>query len=156
MQLQSDANAGSLNVLVIHEILPHADRHGADVQWMQMLAELRAQGHRVTHVARSGVNRERYAPEVERLGIRVLAPDAERMRYAGYDFPETWRFDDLLRRESFDLAILALWFWNGISIPEHYMNEIRVLSPRTFIAVLTDDQHGLRELPDGAAHATLE
>jgi hypothetical protein len=27
---------------VIHEILPHADRHGADVQWMQVLAELRA------------------------------------------------------------------------------------------------------------------
>jgi tetratricopeptide (TPR) repeat protein len=136
----------SLNVLVIHEILPHADRHGADVQWMQMLVELRAQGHRVTHVARSGVNSERYAPEVERLGIRVLAPDAERMRFTGYDLPETWRFDALLRREHFDLAILALWFWNGISIPEHYMNEIRALSPHTFIAVLTDDQHALREL----------
>lgn len=68
---------------MIHEILPHADRHGADVQWMQVLAELRAQGHQMTHVARSGVNRDRYAPEVERLGIRVLAPDAERMRYAG-------------------------------------------------------------------------
>lgn len=145
-QSQSDTSTSQLNVLVIHEILPHADRHGADVQWMQMLAELRAQGHRVTHVARSGVNRERYAPDVERLGIRVLTPDSERMRYAGYDFPATWRFDDLLRCESFDLAILALWFWNGISIPEHYMNEIRVLSPRTFIAVLTDDQHGLREL----------
>ncbi len=135
-----------LNVLVIHEILPHADRHGADLQWMQMLTELRAQGHRVTHIARSAVNSERYAPEVERLGIRVLAPDAERMRFVGYDFPLAWRFEELLQREHFDLAILALWFWNGISIPEHYMNEIRALSPPTFIAVLTDDQHALREM----------
>ncbi len=135
-----------LNVLVIHEILPHPDRHGADVQWMQMLQELRAQGHRVTHIARSGVNRERYAPEVERLGIRVLCPDAERMRFAGYDLPQTWRLDDVLRGERFDLAVLALWFWNGVSIPEHYMDEIRRISPHTFIAVLTDDQHGLREL----------
>jgi glycosyltransferase involved in cell wall biosynthesis/tetratricopeptide (TPR) repeat protein len=141
-----DNAPSSLNVLVIHEILPHADRHGADVQWMQMLTELRAQGHRVTHIARSSVNSERYAPEVERLGIRVLAPDAERMRFAGYDFAATWRFDKLLRREHFDLAILAHWFWNGISIPEHYVNEIRALSPRTFVAVLTDDQHALREL----------
>jgi len=23
-----------LNILVIHEMLPHPDRHGADVQWM--------------------------------------------------------------------------------------------------------------------------
>ncbi len=135
-----------LNVLVVHEILPHPDRHGADVQWMQMLQELRTQGHRVTHIARSGVNRERYAPQVERLGIRVLCPDAERMRFAGYDLPQTWRLDDVLRSERFDLAVLALWFWNGISIPEHYIDEIRAISPHTFIAVLTDDQHGLREL----------
>jgi glycosyltransferase involved in cell wall biosynthesis/tetratricopeptide (TPR) repeat protein len=138
--------ASPLNVLVIHEFLPHTDRHGADVQWMQMLKELRAQGHRVTHIARSAVNHDRYAPEVEQLGIRVFVPDAERMRFAGYDFPESWRLADVLARERFDLAILALWFWNGISIPEHYLNEIRLLSPRTFIAVLTDDQHGLREL----------
>jgi tetratricopeptide (TPR) repeat protein len=69
-----------LNVLVIHEFLPHADRHGADLQWVQMLAELRAQGHSVTHIARSDVGRDRYEQDVTRLGIRVLTPDAERMR----------------------------------------------------------------------------
>ncbi len=136
----------SLNVLVIHEFLPHADRHGADVQWMQMLQELRAQGHRVTHIARSDINRERYAPEVTRLGIRVLTPDAERVRFTGLDLPETWRLQELLQSERFDLAILAHWFWNGISIPEHYLQDIRALSPSTYITVLTDDQHGLREL----------
>jgi hypothetical protein len=38
---------------------------------MQMLGELRAQGHSITHIARSAVNRERYAPPLEALGIRV-------------------------------------------------------------------------------------
>jgi hypothetical protein len=134
-----------LNILVVHEMLPHPDRHGADVQWMQMLRELRAQGHKVVHVARSGVNRERYAAGVEALGIPVYAPDAERMRFLGFDFPVEWTFEQLLRENQFDLAILFHWFWNGISIPEHYMEEIRRCSPKTFIAVLTDDQQGVRE-----------
>ncbi|MGA7226143.1 MAG: glycosyltransferase [Candidatus Acidiferrales bacterium] len=135
-----------LNILVVHEMLPHPDRHGADVQWMQMLRELRAQGHEVVHVARSGVNRERYAAGVEELGIKVLAPDAERMRFLGFDFPVEWTFEQLLQQNKFDLAILFHWFWNGVSIPEHYMEEIRRLSPNTFIAVLTDDQQGVREM----------
>ena len=134
-----------LNILVIHEMLPHPDRHGADVQWMQILRELRAQGHKVVHVARSGVNRARYAAGVEELGIPVNCPDAERMRFLGFDFPVEWTFEGLLQENQFDLAILFHWFWNGISIPEHYMQEIRRCSPKTFIAVLTDDQHGLRE-----------
>ena len=135
-----------LNILVVHEMLPHPDRHGADVQWMQMLRELRAQGHEVVHVARSSVNGERYAAGVEELGIKVLAPDAERMRFLGFDFPVEWTFDQLMQQNKFDLAILFHWFWNGISIPEHYMEEIRRLSPKTFIAVLTDDQQGVREM----------
>ena len=51
-----------------------------------------------------------------------------------------------MQENEFDLAILFHWFWNGISIPEHYMQEIRQLSPKTFIAVLTDDQQGVREM----------
>ncbi|MGA7188312.1 MAG: glycosyltransferase family 4 protein [Candidatus Acidiferrales bacterium] len=113
---------------------------------MQMLRELRAQGHNVIHVARSGINRERYAAGVEELGIRVLAPEAERMRFLGFDFPVEWTFDQLMQENEFDLAILFHWFWIGISIPEHYLQEIRHLSPKTFIAVLTDDQQGVREM----------
>jgi GT2 family glycosyltransferase len=52
----------------------------------------------------------------------------------------------LLRENKFDLAILFHWFWNGISIPEQYLDDIRRLSPDTFIAVLTDDQQGQREM----------
>ncbi len=135
-----DAAERPLNILVIHEMLPHPDRHGADVQWRQMLRELRAQGHKVVHVARSGVNRARYAAGVEALGIPVYAPDAERMRFLGFDFPVEWTFEQLLRENQFDLAILFHWFWNGISIPEHSMEEIRRCSPKTFIAVLTIDK----------------
>jgi hypothetical protein len=141
----ADTAERPLNILVIHEMLPHPDRHGADVQWMQMLRELRAQGHKVVHVARSGVNRERYAAGVEALGIPVYCPDAERMRFLGFDLPVEWDLEQLLHENQFDLAILFHWFWNGISIPEHYMEEIRRCSPKTFIAVLTDGQQGVRE-----------
>jgi len=67
------------------------------------------------------------------------------MRFLGFDFPVEWTFEQLLHDNQFDLAILFHWFWNGISIPEHYMEEIRRCSPGTFIAVLTDDQQGVRE-----------
>jgi hypothetical protein len=98
----------------------------------------------VVHVARSGVNRERYAAGVEALGIPVYCPDAERMRFLGFDFPVEWTFERRLHETQFDLAIPFHWFWNGISIPEHYMEEIRRCSPGTFIALLTDDQQGVR------------
>jgi O-antigen biosynthesis protein len=143
---RASRKTGPLKILAIHEMLPHPDRHGADLQWMQMLGELRAQGHSITHIARSAVNRERYAPPLEALGIRVLTPDAERLRFLGFEFPVTWSFEELLRENKFDLAILFHWFWNGISIPEHYLEDIRRLSPDTFIAVLTDDQQGQREM----------
>jgi hypothetical protein len=98
----------------------------------------------VVHVARSGVNRERYPAGVEALGIPVYCPDAERMRFLGFDFPVEWTFERRLHETQFDLAIPFHWFWNGISIPEHYMEEIRRCSPGTLIAVLTDKQQGVR------------
>ena len=50
-------------------------------------------------------------------------------------------------RIEFDLAILFHWFWNGISIPEHYLEEIRRLSAENVSSrCLTDDQQGVREM----------
>jgi post-segregation antitoxin (ccd killing protein) len=67
-QTAKDGGSGAaeppLNVLVIHE----------------MLHELRAQGHNVVRVARSGVNRERHAARVEAVGIAVYCPDPESKR----------------------------------------------------------------------------
>src|SRR5262249_9796394 len=37
------------------------------------------------------------------------------------------------------------WFWCGISVVEHYMDEIRRHSPRTRVLVLSEDRHGERE-----------
>jgi hypothetical protein len=67
------------------------------------------------------------------------------MRFLGFDLPVEWTFERLLHEHHFDLAILFHWFWNGISIPEHYREEIRRISPKAFVAVLTDDQQGVRE-----------
>jgi hypothetical protein len=103
-------------------------------------------GHRITFVARNGADREIYAPALTRLGIQVWAHDAERLRALGIFGPEAWTFEDLLGQNAFDLAILSMWFWADISIPEQYLEDIRRISPQTRIAVLTDDQHGEREM----------
>lgn len=138
-------SAARLNVLVIHETLPRPDRSGTDVKLMQVLRELREQGHAVTYVGRSGVDRERYSPPLANMGIRVYAHDAARLRYAGVNDPAQWDFRDVVVSEHFDLAILYHWFWTPISISEHYLDAIRKSSPGTRIAILADDQNGLKE-----------
>ena len=135
-----------LHILMVHEILPEYDRTGCDQRLMQVLRELRAQGHEVTYLARNGANRERYLPALKDLGIRVYAHDAERVGYLGLDAPADWKLEEVLARGCFDLAILYHWYWTGISVPEHYLDAIRRLSPPTRIAVLTDDRHGHREM----------
>ena len=134
-----------LNILFIHETLPRPDRCGCDVRVMQVLRELREQRHAITYLGRSGTDRERYSQDLERIGIRVYANDAERLRFAGINAPVQWSFQTVLTEGSFDLAILYLWFWTGISVPEHYLDPIREFSPHTRIAILTEDQHALRE-----------
>ena len=144
--IKSDANPTlGLKVLVIHEALPRPDRSGTDMKLMQVLRVLREQGHAVTYVGRSGVDRERYSHPLEALGIRIYAHDAARLRYAGVNDPVQWDFRDVLTSQHFDLAILYQWFWTQISIPEHYLDAIRQFSPRTRIAILSDDQNGLKE-----------
>ena len=135
----------SLNILIIHEALPRPDRCGCDVRLMQVLQELREQGHAVTYLGRSGMECERYSHNLEKLGIPVYSNDAERLRFVGINAPERWKFQSVLSERPFDLAILFHWFWTGISVSEHYIDTIRAFSPRTRIAVLTDDQHALRE-----------
>lgn len=139
------SNAG-LRILVVHETLPQTDSGGADVRLMQILRELCAQGHAVTFIARLALKRERYAPPLEALGMNVYTNDAERLRFMGADFNSDWSFEQVLKCGNFDIAILCEWFWTGISIPEHYLDTIRRISPDTRIAVLSDDRHGLREL----------
>lgn len=133
------------NILLVHEILPHFDCSGADLRLYELVRELRKQGHRVTLLAREGRQADRYQPPLEKLGATVVADDPDRLRHNGQDRKTTWSLQALLERERFDIAILSHWFWSGISVVEHYLNEIRQWSPQTRILVLSEDRHGERE-----------
>ncbi|HEY1462896.1 MAG TPA: glycosyltransferase, partial [Terriglobales bacterium] len=139
-------NDRPLRILIANEMLPQTDRNGSDVRLMQIVREMREQGHEVTYLARNGYLREYYSAELEALGVKIYAHDAERLGYLGFDDPADWTLDEVLAEGKFDLSVLLLWFWTGTTVPEHYIPAIRHKSPKTRIAVLTDDQHGLREL----------
>ena len=136
---------GHLNVLVIHELVPQFDRSGSDLRLMDVLRELRVQGHHVTLIARDASNSERYRAAFEEIGIRVIAGDPDGLRHTGINGKTPWALREVLEEGRFHAAILCHWFWSGISIPEQYLSEIRALSPATRIAILTDDRHGERE-----------
>jgi len=133
------------NILLVHEILPHYDCSGADLRLYELVRELRALGHRVTFLGRDKRDELRYRPPLEALGAKVFAGDPARLRHAGCDDLATWELREVLQRGHFDIAILSHWFWSGISVAEHYMDEIRCYSPETRVLVLSEDRHGERE-----------
>ena len=135
-----------LRVLAVHENLPRTDQSGADFRFLQTVCELRAQGHSVTYLAARGFEEQRYTPALTKLGVKVYTSDADVLRREGIEIIPQWTLQELLREGQFDVAIFFLWFWMSVSLPEHYLDEVRRLSPRTRIIVLTDDCHGLREL----------
>lgn len=151
---QASSTAGNdarpLRVLAVHENLPRPDQSGAEFRFLQTLRELRAQGHSVTYLAARGFEEERYLPGLVELGIDVYTNDAQVLRREGIDIIPKWTRQELLRDGQFDVVMFYLWFWMSISLPEHYLDDIRRLSPRTRILVLTDDCHGLRELRGAA------
>ena len=134
-----------MKILIIHEALPRPDLNGSDVCFMQTIKELVALGHELTYVARLGVGRERYTLPLEQLGIKVFTHDVEHLRRFGDEAAQEWTFEAEVKEGQFDLAILSLWFWRHLSVPEDYLSAIRRWSPRTRVAVITYDQHGLRE-----------
>lgn len=143
------------NILVIHDLIPHFDRSGSDLRLMDVLRELRAQGHRVTLLARDAGNADCYRPAVEKLGIRVIAGDPDRMRHVGSQAKTEWSLQKVLEEGNFQMAILCHWFWSGIPVSEQYLPEIRAYSPCTRIAILTDDRHGERERRSAALSGHL-
>ncbi len=135
----------SKRVLIIHEMLPHFDRGGSAMRIMQVIRQLRAQGHAVTYVARNSVNRDRYESALTELGVKIFSGDSERMPALCVDVESDWKFETVLQTGRFDVAILFHWFWSGISVTEHYLDDIRRHSLQTKVLVLTDDRHGIRE-----------
>ncbi len=134
-----------MRILVIFETLPLPEGGGADHRLLQIVRLLREQGHAVTFLApRTSGNHVR-SSVLKELGVEVRLEDSEVIRLEGIDIVGKWTLQEVLREGQFDLAIVSLWFWMGINLPEHYLDEIRRLSPSTRVAILTDDYHGLRE-----------
>jgi len=136
----------AVRVLVVHEFLPEYDRSGSEQRHWQVLLALRARGHAVTYVARHAIDKDRYITDLNQQGIAAYAHDRERLAYLGISEAPLWSFDEVLKTGRFDVAFLLTWFWTGISIPEHYLDEIRRVSPDTRVIVVCDDPHGPREM----------
>jgi len=135
-----------VRVLIVHEFLPEYDRSGSEQRHWQVLKALRALGCAVTYVARHAINKDRYVSDLAELGVTTYAHDRERLAYLGISEPPVWFFEDVLKSGQFDVAFLLTWFWTGIAIPEHYLDEIRRVSPQTRVIVVCDDPHGPREM----------
>ena len=133
------------NILLLHEVLPHFDRSGSDMRFMQIIRRLRAQGHNVTCIGRSNANSEKYEAVLQELGVTAYSGEAEGLKALGIDVASTWKLDEVLRKGRFDTAILFHWFWSNISVSEQYVDDIRKHCPKTRLLILTDDRHGIRE-----------
>ena len=144
----SMATAGkkaSLRILVIFETLPFPEGGGADHRLLQIVRLLREYGHAVTFLAPRTSGNNTRSSVLEEMSVEVRLEDSEVLRLEGIDVVGKWTLQEVLREGQFDLAMISLWFWMGVNLPEHYLDEIRRMSPGTRIAILTDDYHGLRE-----------
>jgi GT2 family glycosyltransferase/SAM-dependent methyltransferase/tetratricopeptide (TPR) repeat protein len=128
-------------ILVIDPLLPMYDRASGSKRLFEMLKLLVAGGHAVTFIARNGNGGERYAAELEQLGVEVYAGDAERMKECGY-IVKCWPFDlqKLMVDSQYDTVILSFWY-----IAERYISLIRAWSPKSRVVIDTVDVHFLRE-----------
>ncbi|MGO8677455.1 MAG: glycoside hydrolase family 99-like domain-containing protein [Limisphaerales bacterium] len=128
-------------ILVIDPFLPIYDRASGSRRLFEMLKILAAAGHGLTFIARDGRGGERYAAELERLGVEVYAGDAEWMKEHG--LPVNCRpFDlkKLLQDSQYDTVMLSFWY-----IADQYLPRIRAWSPASRVVIDTVDVHFLRE-----------
>ena len=133
----------SIAALLIDDVMPQARSHGSEPRPLQIARMLRKLGHQTTLVLRDGRNRDPWEPTLRKLGVRVFADDAEHLRSLGREIPHSgWSFQQLLAENKFDLAFLTENFERGVSVPEHYLDEIRRYSPATRIAIISDNFHG--------------
>ena len=128
-------------ILIIDPLLPMYDRASGSKRLFEVVRMLVAGGHAVTFIARNGVDSERYAPELQRLGVEVYAGDPERMRECGY-VSKAWPLDlrRLLQDSAYDTIVLSFWY-----IAEQYLGRIRSWSPGSRVVIDTVDVHYVRE-----------
>ncbi len=130
-----------LNLLVVHSEVPLRDQGSLSLRLWRMLELLAADGHSVTLLARGGHNQERYALELEGLGIEVVRGDPVRSAERGRRIPGVpLDVPALLRAGHFDVALISLF-----EVAEQYLPLLRTHSPATRVIVDSVDVHWLRE-----------
>ncbi len=136
-------------ILVINDTFPDPASDLHDLRLMQLLRSLRKQGDEVTFIARESVNGRQCQPLLGQAGIRTYADDAERLSALGHPtIAPSWSFRELVQQAQFDIAILVHSFKRGISVPEQYLDDLRLYSPATRIAVVPDQLHAAPDPKD--------
>jgi tetratricopeptide (TPR) repeat protein len=171
--LAGDPEDGALTplppVLVVHERLPEIDGSALDVWLLEMLGILRDVGYPITYVAHRSADPGRCQAVLHEMGIEVFAGDPacrqtsrqEPLQNAssgaeGFSQIQAaeW-FPELLQTRRFTIALLLQDSGLGVSIPEHYLNDIRRRSPATKVAVLTDGRPSAAEFRLAAASGLI-
>jgi GT2 family glycosyltransferase len=141
------AEIGPQRVLVIHDVAPTANSTPQKDRPIPIVKALRKLGHRVTLIVRDDRHQERWEPALKNLDVRLFTGDQERLCFLGRDTkPSTWSCGQILENDKFELAILTQNFDRGLSVPEHYLDEIRRRSPETRIAIVADELQGEKAL----------
>jgi glycosyltransferase involved in cell wall biosynthesis len=133
----------TLRVLVISDTFPNPAGDGCDLRLLDVLRALREQGNEVSYVVRDAEHREQCEPQLLKAGIRIYGNDRERLPCLGREASggPSWCFRELLKREQFDVAIMTQSFRCGISVPEQYLDELRLHSGATKIVILVKELH---------------
>ncbi len=142
---QKESCLSSSSILVIDDVFPRRTDNASEPRLLQIVRALRDLGHEVTLVVRDAANRAQWAAILRKLDIRLYSGDSERLAALGIKIGDpTWSFAEVLANTKFAFAILTQSFTRGISIPEHYLNDIRRQSPQTRIAILSEELYGAR------------
>jgi len=147
----------TLRVLVINDTFPDPKSNDHDLRLIKLLHALCNKGNDVTFIARESLHGKQCEPLLRQAGIHTYGDDPDRLACLGRAADaSSWHLRDLLTRTQFDVALLIQGFSGGISIPEHYLDDLRLQSPGTRIAVLADQLHGALCVTDRGSLADFE
>ena len=134
----------TLRVLVISDTFPDPTCSGRNLPLLDILRAWREQGNEVSLVAREAENREQCETAAHEAGIRTYGNDLERLPCLGREASgsgPSWSFRELLEQERFDVAILTQAFGRGMSVPEQYLDDLRLHSAATKVVIIVDELH---------------
>ncbi len=134
----------TFRVLVISDTFADPTSGGRDLPLLDILGAWREQGHQVSYIAREAENRAPCKALLDRAGILTYGNDRERLPCLGRETDDngpSWSFRELLEQERFDVAILTQSFGGGISVPEQYLDDLRLHSAATKVVILVEQLH---------------